>query len=68
MSAPYSAYISSGVTTFLSDLPIFPYSRCTTSPFQRYTTSPEPSGAGSSVTSVAGTYWPRASVKAYAWT
>ncbi len=29
VSAPYAAHMSSGVTTFFSDLPILPYSRLT---------------------------------------
>ena len=29
VSAPYCSHISSGVTTFFSDLPILPYSRVT---------------------------------------
>jgi hypothetical protein len=32
VSAPYSSYISSGVTAFFRLLPIFPYSRVTGSP------------------------------------
>ncbi len=34
VSAPYSSYISSGVTMFFRLLPILPYSRVTCSPFQ----------------------------------
>jgi hypothetical protein len=56
VSAPYASHISSGVTTFFSDLPILPYSRRTGWPRQ---VNP-PSAVGS--TSSAGTYWPRASV------
>ena len=58
VSAPYRAHISSGVTTLRSDLPIFPYSWRTGSPFH---VNPVPD-AGSSTTSSAGTYTPRASV------
>ena len=34
VSAPYASYMSSGVTMFFSDLPIFPYSRVTGWPCQ----------------------------------
>ena len=34
VSAPYAAYISSGLTMFFSDLPILPNSRVTGSPCQ----------------------------------
>ena len=33
VSAPYSSYMSSGATAFFSDLPIFPYSWVTGSPW-----------------------------------
>jgi hypothetical protein len=56
--------MSSGVTTLRSDLPIFPYSWRTGSPFHV-----NPVGASAdSTTSSAGTYTPRASVYAQAWT
>ena len=51
VSAPYCSIISSGVTTFFSDLPILPYSRNTSWPFQEY-----PDGTpASSTTSAAST-------------
>ena len=61
MSAPNALYISSGLTMFFSDLPILPNSRVTGWPCQLRL----PSAASS--TSLASTYWPRASLKAAAW-